>query len=234
MADGRKLLIRPMPDDFPAVQQTMTQRELGKHYNAGPTTIRRWIALSGSYKGRQVRSVPDDFIELSKVMTREKMKAHYRCGTDTFARWVSETGIDKNVLRLPANIDELAAGTNLTKLAQKLDWHVASVKRILRRDRPDLYAKCAAVGMVQSAKRYKPARVAVLPEVRLPKPQPVTLADRARQFLQPYGPCYSAKFSAKPAMGGYFFKGVHYTANALIEEAKKRGFDPDGWKALAA
>lgn len=234
--DGRTLRRRSMPANFAGMANALKQRELCKHFGAGPATIRRWVELAGVAKGRGERAMPDDFAVMAETLSVEALRHHYKCGSRALKRWLADAGIDTSAKRimLPANIDEIAVGKNLTSLAAALGVHVSSLKRHLRSERPDLATRCADLGRKQTCNQQRSYRFSALPEVKLPAAANVTAADQARNYLQRFGPCFSARYSEKPALGGYFFCGRHFTTPQLIAEANRRGWNPNAWQQVAA
>lgn len=237
-------LRRPVPADFAEVYGTMPRHELAAHYKCSNRKITEWAQELGVKNAK--RPVPADFAQRHAELTNKALRAHYQATSSTITRWIREAGVSKqNVFKLPPDIDELVAGHSYITLAEALGCGRDALRNRIMRDRPDLHAVIVATSRHLAAIAGAEARRKLIATRRIPISAPKikvtratdnasTQADLARAYLQRFGPCYSAKFSAQPQRGGYFFKGLHYTDQALIAEAKRRGWEPDAWRRLAA
>lgn len=113
-----KLAPREIPADFVKVrEQVRSIRNLMRHYDAGPRTVRRWLTEIGAeHKPRPERPecrrpVPEDFAELAPTMTKTGLSEHYGTANKIVERWCAETGISakrrqprkRNVFTMPSN-----------------------------------------------------------------------------------------------------------------------------------
>lgn len=212
--------MRPMPADFTQVAPGKQSRWLAKHYGAGRSTVLRWMDEAGIYEPRPFRA-------------REG---------------------------LPDNIETLAQTMCIHEIGKAVGWHKDIVAHQLKLLRPDIYAMAKANGLrkayegrmrgVAANKAKAAERQAAMP----PKPKaaprrnsvtarlvPIPMQTEARtdvskamRYLQRFGACYPRSVERK-ALHGYIFalKPGILSADDIIAEAKRRGWQPDAWRDLA-
>jgi hypothetical protein len=246
-------LRRPMPDTFADECDKVDVETLRLKYQAGYSTIKRWMQECGKGPKPREKPVPADFAEKAAVMGHAELRKLFHASGPVIVRWLAQIGVSKSNRRaLPANIDDIAEGRNIRQIARLLDWNEVVLRNLLKRERPDLYIKARAVGRMmntvaaravaqrkaaQQAKKPAKTGVVKLPRVRVAiirdQAEPRTTADHAMRWLQRIGPCYPSRI-INPVLDDYCFRGVRMTGTQLVAEARRRGWNPDAWREVAA
>lgn len=203
------------------------------------------------------RPMPADFAEVAQGKNVRQLQKIYTAGARAISRWIIEAGFaPKNKgnqkMFLPDNIADLCEIYSIRELAKVIGWSCDTLRAKLKKERPDLHVKATANGYAKrSANAYanaaaarKQAKLVQLSKRRTSPIYKIHIkrhddsaikeADKARAYLQRFGACFSDAYSANPGRGGYWFRGNHFETDALIAEAYRRGWKPDGWKELAA
>jgi hypothetical protein len=203
------------------------------------------------------RPMPADFAEVAPGKNVRQLQMIYQAGGKAVSRWLIEAGFPprnhgNHKMFLPSNIAELCEAYGVREIARMIGWSCDTLRAKLKKERPDLHAKAVANGIAKrSANAYanaeKASKKAKLVQVAKRRASPlykiqikrhddaaIKEADKARAYLQRFGPCFSDAYSANPGRGGYWFRGNHFETDALIAEAYRRGWKPDGWREIAA
>lgn len=235
---------RDMPEDFAAMCKMLDWDQLRKHYRCGDGTLRRWRAdLVGP---RTQKPMPDDFPVIGLTMTSPQLQKHYGAGEHTIARWSREAGINRKAIMLalqdqryaiPGDFAAMCINMTRADLCKHYGRSNDLVNRWLAKAGPDVTALVDANATRQ--RRIGGIKIGKMMAQRAPMPVRVndqiqSEADKARAYLQRFGACFSDAYSAKPGRGGYWFKGQHFEADAIIAEAHRRGWRADERKELAA
>lgn len=249
-------LKRPVPDTFADDARVMTRLQLRLKYVAGYSTIDRWVAEVGQVVRPRLKPVPADLTaEVAAVLSTEVIAQRYDVHVTVARRWVQELGLNKcQRFDLPANIAEIMAENTVRSGAKVLGVHEGTLRRLLRRDRPDLHKLALRNAAVMLAERnaamkrvahdvlrQEPAKPRkLMPRAPSGQRQPVpcqstpkTRADMAMRWLQRFGPCYPMSVHLK-ALDDYMILGRRMSAAAVIAEAERRGWQPDAWRQVAA
>jgi hypothetical protein len=211
---------------------------------------------AAGYDGPNKRDVPPDFMAHARKSLKE-ICAIYGCGDRTARRWRVMCGVYKQNSRkqpFPANIAELCAQYSLREVARQIRWNGDTLRARLKLEYPELHAMASANGHLRRAEAGRAASQAMnrprqpvpkamrRPPIKLPRlgitanndqVQPVKKADKAMRWLQRFGPCYPRRVIL-PALDDYSFKGCIMTADEIIAEAERRGWEPDAWRKVAA
>lgn len=113
----------------------------------------------------------------------------------------------------------LYSGNSLNDVAAMLGRTVSAVK-----------SKAIALGLRRATGNFAPDRA---PQIR---GRCQGQADMAAQFLQRFAPVFRADAdgSANPKGESWRYGSAILTEAELFERAERKGFDPDGWRRLAA
>lgn len=224
-------VFRPVPDDFTAFAQGKTLRQLRLHYKTGESTVSRWLHESGVRAQRHyAEPLPETVAEMAKTMSLTEIAAAIKMHRCTFAIKFRQ--------QFPG-LHELAKQNGLRR-AQEAGAQ-GSAKRALAVRAQKAAAKQKAKAEPRAVKAPAPAppkqaRRGTVAVTGFVKPAPAqdrinSEADAARAFLQRFGPCFSRKVYG-PKCEGYVFNNQVYSADALIDEAVRRGWDPDSTRFL--
>lgn len=253
-------LHRPVPDDWQMVAPHMTQPELAKHYRTSYRVIKRWVKeTSVATSGTQtVMKLPDNLEELAQVHSFRTLAALLKRSPDRLRQRVrierpdlfeimAQNGqrnvMAANSIPMPAEFVEACfAGMSRAKLS--IDFGVSNtvISRWLNEAGPD--AKRAVDAAAKEAIRA--AAVASGKKARgtfALKPlckdniqrAAVGQVEQAMRYLQRFGACYPRNVH-HPILEGYTFvlKPGVLTGDQIIAEAKRRGWNSDAWRELAA
>lgn len=126
---------RPMPADFRERARTMSLSQLYKHYEAGHSTVARWVREANILRNpRPPRTVrmPADFAEHARGLTISQAATMFNCHTSTARRWFVLVGIvpkdTRHVVHRPVMRAELDA-TTAGRAAQYLRRFYPNVHR---------------------------------------------------------------------------------------------------------
>lgn len=154
-----------------------------------------------------------------------KQSAHlYGVAPSTIFKWRQKVGYvpprddlwgDDDIHRLKT----LYSGNSLNDVAAMLGRTVSAVK-----------SKAIALGLRRATGNFAPDRA---PQIR---GRCQGQADMAAQFLQRFAPVFRADAdgSANPKGESWRYGSSILTEAELFARAERKGFDPDGWKRLAA
>lgn len=200
--------------------------------------------MTDTYHHPNQRPRPADFEAVAATKNIVELQVHYRAGGKAVHRWLAEIGkpvLSKagNARALPDNIAELCETHCIADIAQMISWSHKTLAIRLRTLHKDLYDKATAIGKkkcIRIAKNHTQkiqTKANVIPLAKLEPESVRQMAEFANQFLKHHGPCYAARI-VKPGATGYYFRGVHFTAQGLIDEAKRRGWREVIWHGIAA
>ena len=187
-------------------------------------------------------NIPDDFLEMSKVKSAKELEKHYGKSRRTITRWRKATGIVRVVVyhaELPDDIEVMAKALAPKDLARHYGWTIDSLRRMLKRDRPDLYALSVEVSnhnrrlrnQVTSAGARAAAKRSRIQKRReqnlglVAEKPPQAKVEVAMGYLRRWGSCYPLRVRY-PEREGFWFYGREWSDAELIAEAKRRGWVP--------
>lgn len=239
--------IRPVPADFAQVAPTMGVKALQTHYVTGCETLKRWIRESGINALPARRPCPPDIAERAATMTRRRMMKHYSVNARTMARWLIEAKVVTFVKRatrgfpVPADFAERVAAMTAADLARHYAVHNRTVARWLR------ITGLVAVKYVQP-RRAAPIRVAGYRRMTGVEKRSYaavnalrrddSLEGRAADHLRRFAAVYRCTerggvVDDRKALTHWRYGQVVLDGDELVERAMRRGWAPDGWRALA-
>lgn len=171
--------------------------------------------IGKSTQGPRVkREMPDDFAEVALGLSANKIKLHYRMTGRTASRLVSEMPYEWQVKRRDILYGRTAeqSRANLIK-ANRATGGKSRVPRMA-------HYRSIAGGPMEAMKADG-------------------LAARALDHLRrasPFRPCYDpSRISKAPALRGVFVVGrMRLDEPALLDLARKHGFQPDAWRQVSA
>lgn len=228
---------RPVPDDFAErAASGVPVKALRDHYRVGNWVIARWIDLIGG-KPRAKRAslkepAPSDFAHYAQIETVEQLLKRYQVGTAKIARWRHELGVPiVRARRVPDDLAQIAPSMT----PQQLQTHY-DVSRVT------LTKWCRQINVKPKPTVRAPAPVAHLGGMGRAKAAPLnqnrdmSLAGQAADFLRRFSPVIRCDKDGHYALEGKFWRrgSTVMTADDVMERARRLGWHPDGWKALAA
>jgi hypothetical protein len=93
-------VLRPIPDDFDAIQNRHTIAELRVIYSASSCTISRWFRLSGAVHDRarkpappKAPRAPKGFAAYAAVESKAALMARYEIAHKRLTDWLAEVGV---------------------------------------------------------------------------------------------------------------------------------------------
>lgn len=97
---------RPRPTDFAIVSDTMTKKDLMRHYRAGERQVQRWCEQVGRQRKqasryRPARPIPSDLAETVAKLGPYGAADHYGVSYGTVKRWRKATGLPLSWSRQP-------------------------------------------------------------------------------------------------------------------------------------
>lgn len=84
---------RAMPDDFAQVARGKSVKQLRAHYQAGASTVARWLAQSGIKPIRAHHVMPHDLATRAQSMSIADMARHYGIPPSTLRKMLKRVGI---------------------------------------------------------------------------------------------------------------------------------------------
>ena len=154
--------------------------------------------------------IPADFNDMCRSMSKTQLVAHYGRSMRLISRWIDES---------PAYVKAWVAENG--KRACSLAGKRGGVKPRQKPDVGERVVKLRAPRSPAGQRNPLPTQAAA-----------VTDADKAMRWLQRYGPCYPMRIHVK-ALDDYMIFGRRMPASAVVDEAKRRGWNPDAWRQVA-
>lgn len=169
--------------------------------------------------GKEARAMPDDFAEVAHCLNCADIKRHYRMSGGSVTRLISEMPVQWQLTRR----DTLLGRTE----AQRLAGQANLVKANRAKDR------CG------NARNTRMAHFRAIAGGPMEAMKADGLAARALDHLRrasPFRPCYDpSRISKAPALRGVFVVGrMRLDEPALLDLARKHGFQPDAWRQVSA
>lgn len=254
---------REVPADWHIMAPKMTQLQAAEHYQCGKQRIVRWMAETGIKCGRLAPNCRKDFpaniTELAEGQTipslaeklgwsastlrgriRQEFPDLHRQLVENGRHHISEATAERmkgsRFLRRPIPDDFAQAMRTLSRseLAQRYRAHEKTISKWVAAMPADVVAEYRNKGRARATAAIKGAfALKNLSAAGNLQADAKTEADKAMRWLQRYGPCYPMRIYNK-ALDDYSFRGIRMSGQALIAEARKRGWNPDAWRELAA
>jgi hypothetical protein len=170
-------------------------------------------------RGKDERPMPDDFAEVAHTLNCAAIKLHYRMSGRTVSRLIGEMPVQWQLTRR----DALLGRTEAQRLAQQANLIKANRAKALRGNARNVrmpHFRAIAGGPMEAMKADG-------------------LAARALDHLRrasPFRPCYDpSRINKAPALRGVFVVGrMRLDEPALLDLARKHGFQPDAWRQVSA
>jgi len=84
---------RPIPDDFAQVARGKSVKQIRAHYQAGASTVARWLAQSGIKPIRTHHAIPADLASRAQTTSVADMARHYGFPPSTLRKMLKREGI---------------------------------------------------------------------------------------------------------------------------------------------
>lgn len=208
--------------------------DCGQALPASNTTGKCQLCGVRAHHAARRLTAPADFADHAHL-GNSQLADHYEVSTTTIYRWRKATG---NVLRrhgrppgnkrpIPAEFADVAPRMTNSELCARF-----GVQR-------ETIAKWARIVGVRLLVIRTPSRLSgtVMSAPLTNSNRDSSLAGRAADFLQRFGPVYRCDATGAPKPNGTHWRRGNsdpLTADEIIERAVAKGFDPDAWKRLAA
>lgn len=254
---------REVPADWHIMAPKMTQLEAAAYYQCGKVRIVRWMAETGIKCGRLApncrRDFPANIAELAKGESIPTLAEKLGWGASTLRHRIRREFPDLHAQLVKNGREHIATSTsarmkgsdhlrrpipddfahamrtmNRAQMARHYNAHENTVSKWISQMPADLVAEYRQRIRAKATAAVK--GTFALKKLSCPTPMQagvMTLADKAMRWLQRYGPCYPMRIYNK-VLDDYSFRGVRMSGQALIAEARKRGWNPDAWRELAA
>lgn len=231
---NRRPAIKEMPEGFIEAAAQRTTAQLVYLLQVSPGTIRRWLAQLPKAEGRARREylskIKAEKIHAGKVEFLARTK-EYRAG---LRRASAERLRVRNAEKAAIGRAERARLFAIVKAARDVERREQAAARRVERERE----KAATAASPQAKPKGKrPAYWGGRREAKAAG-APDGLAQRAAEHLKiktVFRPICRAKIvDPKAAPDAWMVGRERVTEAQLIERARLRGFDPDGWRAVAA
>lgn len=246
---------RHVPADFVKLAPTLSIRGLAHNYRTSARVIRRWCAETGAttavpiMPATPIRPVPADFAELAPTLSLRQLSKHYRAGIKVVQRWVTETGatpaygVRFDARPVPDDFTTLAAKMFTSRLCAHYDCSPDAIKRWSRLTgvtppkalpgRPGLRKSSRTAPKIVRPAAYRPTKQgACFDTLRRDTSTEGLAADHLRRFCAVYR-C-TERGRADQQGSHWRYGNAVLTGAEMIERAERNGFDPEGWKRLAA
>lgn len=201
----------PMPADFPKRALTTCPTSLKRHYGVGWRTIDRWALESGVTppSGKhfsEKKPAPADLAANARKMHFEGLCRHYGKNQRLMRRWLNELGV-------------AARSFNASAQAKK-QWEENPI-------RP------------RTERKPSPKGRTVLPAGVRQAPRDSSRAGDAADYLKRwFVPVYRCDDKGELHHRGtsthYRLGSAIVTTEAMLETAKRKGWNPDAWMEIAA
>lgn len=210
-----------------------------------PLGPRNTIGVCNNCKGGLNRiPLPSDFAARAGDMTNDEAVAVWGVSKNTIGKWRKETKTPApvrkvapaNYIKVPADFARVAPTKNLRELTMMYGVSGPTIRRMCAESGVDFYrpayqrSRNKLVVMANMGKRnVAAAQVA-------PQNRDMSLAGRAADFLQKRSAIWRCDAQGRFKLGGshWRWKGEARTADFIIAEAIRLGFQPDARKEIAA
>lgn len=254
---------REVPADWHIMAPKMTQLQAAEHYQCGKQRIVRWMRQTGIMCGQIApnckKYFPPNIAELAHGQTvttlseklgwsasalRQRIRREF---PDLHAHLVENgkeytraatmermRGNDRFCRPIPDDFAQAMRTLSRKELAQRYRAHQNTISKWVAAMPADVVAEYRNKGRARATAAIKGAfALKNLSAAGNLQADAKTEADKAMRWLQRYGPCYPMRIYNK-ALDDYSFRGIRMSGQALIAEARKRGWNPDAWREIAA